>query len=110
MLADSPYLRPPRSSTLFPRKIQRVGYPAGHRCVVRIANPIAWGAVVPPRRLEDRIREICQQPLTARSAGESDTILAELRSALHEHSRRVRKRFLTLVFREKGYTQERRAV
>jgi len=79
--------------------------------MVRIADPIACclGCRVPKRRLDDRIRELCQQALAARDAGESDTILAELRSALHEHSRRVRRRFLTLIFREKGYTQERRA-
>jgi len=70
---------------------------------------ICWGAWVPTRRLDDRIRELCQQAIAARSADELDTILAELRSALDEHSKRVRKRFLTLVLREKGFTQERRA-
>src|SRR6266699_3987771 len=63
---------------------------------------ISWGAGVPTRRLDDRIRELCQQAIAARSADELDTILAELRSALDEHSKRVRKRFLTLVLREKG--------
>jgi len=61
------------------------------------------------RRLDDRIRKLCNQALAAPSADESHTILAELRSALDEHTRRVRKRFVTLVLREKGFTQERRA-
>ncbi len=61
------------------------------------------------RRLDDRIRGLSQQAVAARSASELHTILAELRSAFREHTKRVRKRFLTLVLREKGFTQERRA-
>jgi hypothetical protein len=64
---------------------------------------------MPTRRLDDRIRELCQQAVATRRAGELHTILADLRSALGEHTRRVRKRFVTLVLREKGFTQERRA-
>jgi len=42
------------------------------------------------RRLEDRIRELCAQALTAQ-APELDPILSALQSALREHNQRLRK-------------------
>jgi hypothetical protein len=50
------------------------------------------GACVTRRRLDDRIRELCDKALAARSADELDTILADLQSAFREHNNRLRKK------------------
>jgi hypothetical protein len=61
------------------------------------------------RRLEDRIRELCALAVAACHDDERDLILAELRSALHEHTGRLkRKAALKLVEHQDGF-QERRA-
>jgi hypothetical protein len=61
------------------------------------------------RRLQDRIRELCALAVAARHDDERDSILAELRSALHEHTDRLkRKAVLKLVEHEDGF-EERRA-
>jgi len=45
--------------------------------------------VIPGRRLEDRIRELCAKAATASDA-ETAQVLQELRDALHEHARHLR--------------------
>jgi uncharacterized coiled-coil protein SlyX len=40
--------------------------------------------------LEDRIRELCFQAVTAEDAQELNRILGELKLALHEHTERLR--------------------
>jgi RecJ-like exonuclease len=45
---------------------------------------------MPARRLEDRIRELCAKVSVAPET-ELDAALSELKSALHEHSVRLRK-------------------
>jgi hypothetical protein len=45
---------------------------------------------MPSRRLEDRIRELCAKAVAADSS-ELSAIFSELKSALHEHSERLRK-------------------
>ena len=61
------------------------------------------------RRLADQICELCALAVTARHDDEREIILAELRSALEEHVRRLkRKAALKLVEREHGF-EERRA-
>jgi predicted negative regulator of RcsB-dependent stress response len=45
---------------------------------------------MPSRRLEDRIRVLCAKVVTA-DEGEFGSAFAELNSALHEHSDRLRK-------------------
>jgi hypothetical protein len=44
------------------------------------------------RRLEDRVRELCALAVVARRDDERNIILAELRSALHEHTIDSRER------------------
>jgi hypothetical protein len=43
------------------------------------------------RRLEDRIRELCANTITARTGDELESVLIRLKSALHEHTERIRK-------------------
>src|SRR5438270_11948045 len=45
--------------------------------------------VMPSRRLEDRIRDLCAKAATASDA-ETVRVLQELRQALHEHARHLR--------------------
>jgi hypothetical protein len=45
---------------------------------------------VPSRRLEDRIRELCALAVGANASNFAET-LAELRSALHEHTEQLRR-------------------
>jgi hypothetical protein len=44
------------------------------------------------RRLADQIRELCALAVTARHDDEREIILAELRSALEEHVRRLKRK------------------
>lgn len=61
------------------------------------------------RRLEDRIRDLCAKALIARGS-ELHLILEDLKSALHEHSERLRQvAVLKLVSGEKGSPPERRS-
>ena len=70
----------------------------------------SFGGSVPKRRLDDRIRELCDQAREPQSDDELDTIIADLQSALHEHNERLRKRVaLRLAGRENAVSQERRA-
>jgi hypothetical protein len=47
---------------------------------------------VPTRRLDDRIRELCSEAIAATSSHKVKPILAELRSAIHQHTQRLRSR------------------
>ena len=61
------------------------------------------------RRLQDRIRELCALAVACHD-DERDLILAELRSALHEHTARLkRKAVLKLVEHEDGFEERRTA-
>ena len=51
------------------------------------------------RRLEDRIRELCAKVLVNPSTPEWNEILRELSTALHEHTRRMRKLIAELPIR-----------
>jgi transcription elongation factor GreA-like protein len=57
---------------------------APYECIVAIYR------VVPSRRLEDRIRELCAK-VTLVHGSELNTALDELKTALNEHSKKVRK-------------------
>jgi hypothetical protein len=60
--------------------------------------------------LEDRIRELCALAVEARDDDDRDLILAELRSALREHTARFkRKAALKLVEHEDGFEERRTA-
>ncbi len=65
---------------------------------------------MPARRLDDKIRELRDKARAAQSPHELDTIIADLRSALREHNKRLRERVaLTLVGRDNGFSREKRA-
>jgi hypothetical protein len=49
---------------------------------------INWS--VPSRRLDDRIRELCYQVISAEE-GELEPLIEDLKSALREHNTRLRK-------------------
>jgi hypothetical protein len=49
---------------------------------------ISWS--VPSRRLDDRIRELCYQVISA-GEGELEPLIEDLKSALREHNTRLRK-------------------
>jgi hypothetical protein len=61
------------------------------------------------RRLEDRIRELCARTLVV-SGSELEQIFLELKSALHEHTERLRiTAAVKLVRRENDGPPERRS-
>src|SRR5260370_29787002 len=85
--------------------LQDVGYRTLSQPSVRYAQP--FGLVLVLRRLEDRIRELCAKALIARGP-ELHLILEELKSALHEHSERLRQvAVLKLVSGGSGSPEER---
>jgi hypothetical protein len=51
---------------------------------------LAICCIVPPRRLEDRIRELCAKAVAAQTE-EADLVIQKLKAALHEHNQRLRK-------------------
>jgi len=62
------------------------------------------------RRLQDRIRELCALALACHDDDERDSILAELRSALREHTARIKRNaVLKLVEHEDGFEERRTA-
>jgi len=44
-----------------------------------------------PRRLEDRIKDLCAKAIASPDSRESNDIFKELEDALHEHNERIRK-------------------
>jgi uncharacterized coiled-coil protein SlyX len=62
---------------------------------------------MPDRRLEDRIRELCTKAASA-PAGEVEVVLKELRIALAEHAKRLR-RTAAQWFAGDGNFQEKRS-
>ena len=46
--------------------------------------------IVPSRRLEDKIRQLCAEAIAAPQS-EFEPAIAELKLALHEHTERLRK-------------------
>ena len=55
----------------------------------RAASEIGLRSVVPSRRLEDRIRELCARAVSA-TGTELEPLISELQSALREHNSRLR--------------------
>jgi hypothetical protein len=45
---------------------------------------------MPPSSLEDRVRMLCEQAVSAKTQAELDTILPELKAAIRDHIRYVR--------------------
>ena len=53
---------------------------------------VAFSLIVPTRRLEDRIRQLCADAVAASaSASDLEPVITELKVALHEHTERLRK-------------------
>ncbi|MGA2391165.1 MAG: hypothetical protein ABSF97_19555 [Candidatus Sulfotelmatobacter sp.] len=52
-------------------------------------------------RLEDRIRELCAQAVASSISSGFNEVIHELQSALHEHTKRLRKRFLSPIVPER---------
>ena len=81
-------------------------------CTVSNSSPIAvrtiMGRIFMLRRLEDRIRELCAQTIVARGANELEPIFSELKSALHEHTERLRKNAVLKLVRRNGDSSNRR--
>jgi hypothetical protein len=63
---------------------------------------------VPYRRLEDRIRDLCAQALTAEDA-EMEAIFGALQLALREHVERLRKLAALNLTKASSLPPERRA-
>ncbi len=62
------------------------------------------------RRLEDRIRELCGKLVASRNTDQFDPTLSELKSALQQHTERLRKMAVTkLVTLEDDSPPERRS-
>ena len=60
------------------------------------------------KRLEDRIRELCAKTVVARDH-EFEPVIAELKSALHEHTEHLRKlAAVKLTSAKERLTQDRR--
>jgi hypothetical protein len=49
------------------------------------------------RRLDDRIRQLCMEALAAKSSHKARSVLAELQSAIHQYTQRIRHR-ATAIF------------
>ena len=56
--------------------------------------------LVPSRRLNDRIRQLCREAAAADDTNFAG-VLSELRSALHEHTQRLRKMAVQQLAEEK---------
>ena len=73
-----------------------------------IAEAVASCWVVPSRRLEDRIRQLCARAVTAQGS-ELDRTLVDLQSALHEHIERLRRMTATKLVGDGGERKQRRS-
>lgn len=71
-------------------------------------DPSASYAVVPNRRLEDRIRELCEKILAAPESELEPTLVA-LQIALHEHTERFRKLAAEQIVEHIGHEEKRRS-
>lgn len=49
------------------------------------------------RRLDDRIRELCAEAVVAKSSQNARLILAELQSAIHQYTQRLRSRAAVIL-------------
>jgi hypothetical protein len=62
---------------------------SGNRCMDFISSD-SPKLLMPPRRLNDRIRDLCARAVTAEGS-DLDAILSTLKLELHEHTTRIRK-------------------
>jgi hypothetical protein len=59
-------------------------------CMAGNMRAVAFSLIVPSRRLEDRIRQLCADAVAA-PASDLEPVITELKAALHEHTERLRK-------------------
>ena len=64
--------------------------------------------MIPSRRLEDQIQELCTRVAKAKRPDELSLALSKLQSAIHEYTDRTRTRFSAILVGRPDYTQERR--
>jgi len=61
-------------------------------CMAWNMRAVAFSLIVPTRRLEDRIRQLCADAVAASaSASDLEPVITELKIVLHEHTKRLRK-------------------
>jgi hypothetical protein len=60
------------------------------------------------RRLDDRIRQLCMEALAAGSSHKARPILAELQSAIHQYTQRIRHRAAAVFTNSAAIPPERR--
>jgi hypothetical protein len=60
------------------------------------------------RRLDDRIRQLCMEALAAGSSQKARPILAELQSAIHQYTQRIRHRAAAIFTNSSAIPRERR--
>jgi len=63
---------------------------------------------IPSRRLDDRIRELCTDAVTAKNSPQVKSILSELQSTIHQYTRRLRARAAGILIGPFDYPPERR--
>ena len=68
-------------------------YRTNHPDVRLLDIPIAWDVwiLVPSRRLEDRIRELCAKAVSAPDSADFNEVMQQLRESLREHANRLRQ-------------------
>jgi hypothetical protein len=65
---------------------------------------------VPSRRLDDRIRELCERLVALKGADDFDRILPELKAALHQSIQRLRIGAAAALSGRRDFPQERRKI
>ena len=60
------------------------------------------------RRLDDRIQALCADAITAKNPHRLKRVIAELQSAIHEYTRRLRNRAISVLGGHNGFPHERR--
>jgi len=60
------------------------------------------------RRLDDRIRELCAEAVAAKNSHKARQILAELQSAIHQYTHRLRTRAAGIFATQSTPPEERR--
>lgn len=75
----------------------------------RYLSTISIVTTVLNRRLEDRIRELCAKAVVTRDEEELSLILAQLRAALRENGKRLKRTAVFKLVRQDDGYQERRS-
>jgi hypothetical protein len=71
-------------------------------------SSVLLGTMIPTRRLEDRIRELCRSVLAGTPNEDIFDVLAQLQIAMGEHSRRIENNSAATVLGWPDFPCERR--